>query len=262
MKIILLRMAPAILLFSLLISCGSDKQPSSQGQGQGYKDTKTMVLDVLKSSEGQSALQEATKNSQDQTTKLLSTGEGQQIQIAVKDILTNTTGIKMLEKTMTDPKFAGQFAKAIQKNNQQIHKDLMKDPDYQKSMLEVMNNPEFEKLLTTTMKNTVYRQQMMSVIQESMKSPIFKMQLMELLKKVVEEGTTPKVETLDKKPEGGKQDKKDSGQSGGDSSDSGGGSTSGSDQSDGGQGKPKESPDQKKDSGGKSKDSKKDSEDQ
>jgi spore germination protein D len=255
MKIILLRMAPAILLFSLLISCGSDKQSSSQGQGQGYKDTKTMVLDVLKSSEGQSALQEATKNSQDQTTKLLSTGEGQQIQIAVKDILTSTTGSKMLEKTMKDPKFAGQFAKAIQKNNQQIHKDLMKDPDYQKSMLEVMHNPEFEKLITTTMKNTVYRQQMMSVIQESMQSPIFKMQLMELLKKVVEEGTTPKVETLDKKSEGGKQDKKDSGQSSGDSSDSGGGSTS---EKDSGQGKPKESPDQKKED--KSKDSKKDSE--
>ena len=46
------------------------------------------------------------------------------------------------------------------------------------------------------MKNTVYRQQMMNVIQESMQSPLFKMQLMELFKKVVEEGVTPKVETL------------------------------------------------------------------
>ncbi|CAK4823494.1 unnamed protein product [Aphanomyces euteiches] len=179
-----------------------------------------MVIDVLKTSEGQKAIMDAGKESSDKSIKLLATGEGQQIQIAVKEILTQDTGKKMLEKTMTDPKFAGQFAEAIQGNIKQIQLDLMKDPQYQKTMLEVMNNPEFQKIITTTMKNTVYRQQIMNVIQESMQSPLFKMQLMELFKKVVEEGVTPKTESAQS------GDKSGSGSSGGGS---GGGSSSGGD---------------------------------
>jgi spore germination protein D len=212
MKMTLLRIFTIIFIQISLTSCGSGSDnSSSQGQGQSYKDTKTMVIDVLK------------------------TSEGQQIQLAVKEIMTQDTGKKILEKTMTDPRFAGQFAQAVQSNIKQIHKDLIKDPQYQKSMLELMNNPEFEKILTTTMKNTVYRQQMMNVIQESLQSPLFKMQLLEMLKKVVEEGVTPKVETLSTdsggKSGGGQKDQGGSGGGGGDGGDS---QQSSDSQSDGG----------------------------
>lgn len=215
MKKIIIHTFTLIFVLISLTSCGSESSSQQQGQqSQGYKDTKTMVIDVLKTTEGQKAIMDAGKESKDKSIKLLATGEGQQIQLAVKEILTEDTGKKMLEKTMTDPKFAGQFAQAIQSNIKQINKDLMKDPQYQKSMLELMNNPEFQKMLSTTIKSTVYRQQMMNVIQDSMKSPLFKMQLMELLKKVVEEGVTPKVETL--KDSGGKSggDKGSGGDSG------------------------------------------------
>jgi spore germination protein D len=211
MKLTILRTFILIFVLISLISCSSGGSSSQGQQGQSYKDTKTMVIDVLKTSEGQTAIMEAGKQSQDKSIKLLATGEGQQIQIAVKDIMTQDTGKKMLETTMTDPRFAGKFAEAIQSNIKQIHKDLIKDPQYQKSMVELMNNPEFEKILTTTMKKTIYRQQMMSVIQESMQSPIFKMQLMEMIKKNIEEGVTPKAT------------------SGGTSGGGGGGSSGGSD---------------------------------
>jgi spore germination protein D len=236
MKMTLLRIFTIIFIQISLTSCGSGSDnSSSQGQGQSYKDTKTMVIDVLKTSEGQQAIMDAGKHSNDTSIKLLATGEGQQIQLAVKEIMTQDTGKKILEKTMTDPRFAGQFAQAVQSNIKQIHKDLIKDPQYQKSMLELMNNPEFEKILTTTMKNTVYRQQMMNVIQESLQSPLFKMQLLEMLKKVVEEGVTPKVETLSTdsggKSGGGQKDQGGSGGGGGDGGDS---QQSSDSQSDGG----------------------------
>jgi spore germination protein D len=228
MKMTLLRVFTIIFIQISLTSCGSGSDNSSsqgQGQGQSYKDTKTMVIDVLKTSEGQQAIMDAGKHSQDTSIKLLATGEGQQIQLAVKEIMTQDTGKKILEKTMTDPRFAGQFAQAIQSNIKQIHKDLIKDPLYQKSMIELMNNPEFEKILTTTMKNTVYRQQMMNVIQESLQSPLFKMQLLDMLKKVVEEGVTPKVETLQS---GGGSGGGGSGGGGGDSQQSSDGQSDGS----------------------------------
>jgi spore germination protein D len=233
MKMTILRTFTLIFVLISLTSCGSDNSSAQGQQGQGYKDTKTMVIDVLKTTEGQKAIMDAGKESQDKSIKLLATGEGQQIQIAVKEILTADTGKKMLEKTMTDPKFAGQFAEAIQSNIKQIHLDLMKDPQYQKSMLEVMNNPDFQKIITNTMKNTVYRQQMMNVIQESMQSPLFKMQLMEMFKKVVEEGVTPKVESAGS---GGK-----SGGGGGDSEQSSDSQSDGS--SDSGSGKDKKKKD-------------------
>jgi spore germination protein D len=242
MKMTILRIITLMFAVIFLTSCGSSDNSSSQGQqGQGYKDTKTMVIDVLKSTDGQKAIMDAGKESKDKSIKLLATGEGQQIQIAVKEILTADTGKSMLEKTMTDPKFAGQFAEAIQSNLKQIHKDLIKDPQYQKSMLELMNNPEYQKIVTTTMKNTVYRQQMMNVIQESMQSPLFKTQLMELLKKLVEEGVTPKVETLKSSDSGGKSGGGSGGKSDG-GSDSGSGDSSGGDDESGGD----SSPDKKK----------------
>ena len=70
------------------------------------------------------SIMDAGKESQDKSVKLLATGEGQQIQIGSQRNFDEDTGKKILEKTMTDPKFAGQFAEAIQSNIKQIQKDL------------------------------------------------------------------------------------------------------------------------------------------
>ncbi|GIP36301.1 spore germination lipoprotein GerD [Paenibacillus sp. J2TS4] len=213
-----LRILPALICIVLLLtSCGTGKQQSSQNQ-QSYKDIKSMMLDILNSEDGQKAVQEASKKNQDPTMKLLSTGEGQQIQIAVKEVLTDPNHSQLIEKTMTDPKFAGDFAKSVQKYNKQLTKDLMKDPEYQQQMLDLMRNPEFEKIILETMKNSQYRQQTMKIIEESMQSPLFRDQLMELFKKAIEEEMKPqgkegKGKQQGKEKEGGKQEGKEGGKS-------------------------------------------------
>jgi spore germination protein D len=176
---------PALLPVLLLISCGSEQQTSQQ---QSYKDTKSMVLDVLKTEEAEKAILASAAKNQDKTIKLLSTGEGQQIQLAVKELLTTENhGVKMLEATMTDPKFAGDFAKAAQKNLKQMEKDLLKDPEYQKSLFEAFNNPDFQKIILETMKSQKYRQQMLEVVRESLQSPLFKAELIAMFQKAVSE---------------------------------------------------------------------------
>lgn len=181
---------PALLPVLLLISCGSEQQQSSQPQS--YKDMKAMVLDVLKTEDAQKAMSTAAKN-QDKTLQLLSTGEGQQIQLAVKELLTTENhGLKMLEATMTDPKFAGEFAKAAQKNLKQIEKDLLKDPEYQKNLFEALNNPDYQKIILETMKSQKYRQQMQEVVRESLQSPLFKAELIAMFQKAVAEEMKPK----------------------------------------------------------------------
>lgn len=196
----------ALLLLPLLIACGSGGGSSEGSSSQGYKDTKTMVLDILKSEDGKKAISEASKSGdqsaagmlQAQSAKnggkmqMLSSQDAQQLQVMVKDVLTSDGSDKMLKAMMTDPKFAGDFAKALQKENKQLQKDLMKDPEYQKQMLDLMKNPDFEKTLMDTMKGAQYRQQVMTVMQEALQSPLYRLELMNLLKKVMEEESQPK----------------------------------------------------------------------
>jgi spore germination protein D len=175
-----------------LTSCGSSGQSSGM---LNYKETKSMVIDILKTEEAKKVIKSA---SEDQATggkegvKLLSTPEGKQIQTAVKDVLTDPAYSKHLEKMMTDPKFAGEFAKAVSKENKQLHKDLMKDPEYQAMLVDVMKNPEFEKILLDTLKGTQYRKQAAAMFQEALTNPIFKVELMSLMKKALEEESKPK----------------------------------------------------------------------
>lgn len=190
-----LRSVSLLLIMVLMSSCGSDNNASSQAQSVGYKDTKTMVLDILKTEDGRNAIQNAMikVTAQDENQlKLLSTGDTQQMKLAVKDVLTDTESNKFLQQLILDPRFAGQFAKAIQKDTKQLQKELMKDPEYQQALSDAMKNPDFQKMLMDTMKGPQYRQQMKAVMQESLESPMFRLELMNLMKKVLEEEALPK----------------------------------------------------------------------
>ncbi|GJM83198.1 hypothetical protein HMSSN139_56940 [Paenibacillus sp. HMSSN-139] len=69
-----------------------------------------------------------------------------------------------------------------------------------------------------------YRKQSMTVMQEAMQSPLFKMEVLELLKTVVQEQLQPKVEKEPKQEEGGGGE---GGEEGGQSKDGGGGGSGG-----------------------------------
>jgi spore germination protein D len=159
-----------------------------------------MVLDILKSDDGKKAIKDANdsvilENGKEKVS-ILSTNETLQLQTVVKDVLTDKNTTQFLTNMMKDPKFAGDFAKAIQKENKQLQKDLMKDPDYQKQVIDLMKTPDYESVVLDTMKAPQYRQQMMSVIQESMQSPLFKVEMIELLKKAVEEQLKAQTQSL------------------------------------------------------------------
>jgi len=163
---------------------------------QSYKDTKSMVLDILRTEEGQKALLEAQNSNTGSTLQMLGTNQEHIMRTTVKDVMTDPSFYKQMEKIMTDPKFAGEFAKTIAKENKAILKELMKDPEYQTMLIQVMKNPEAEKLILEVMKGTVYRKQAMAIFQDSLNNPLFRVELMELMKKAIEEETRPKEEEL------------------------------------------------------------------
>ena len=131
--------------------------------------------------------------------KSMTPSDQAQVRIAVKDVLTSPESSTILEKIMKDPKFAGEFAKAVSKDNKQIHKDLMKDPSYQQELVDMFKTPEMLKILTDSMKTTDVRKLIMSSVTESMENPLFKLEIMKLLQSVVKEELTPDTEKKDEK---------------------------------------------------------------
>lgn len=212
----------ALILTTLLASCGSEPS-SASSEPISYKDMKSMVIDILKTEDAQKALQESAMSSTGNTglnSKLLSVQDQEQVRMAVKETLVSPEYNKVIEKLMTDTRFAGEFSQAINKQNKQIHKELIKDPTYQKEMLTAMKSPEMDKMILEVLQSAQYRKQVMTIMQESMQNPLFRMEVLDLLKTAVQEELKPKPdEKVTKSKEGGEQGGGD--KSGGGDSDSG-----------------------------------------
>lgn len=76
---------------------------------------------------------------------LMPAQSSEQIRIAVKDTITAPEYQKEFEKIMTDPQFAGEFAKVVNAQSKQLHMQLIKDPTYQKSIEDIMKSPRCPK---------------------------------------------------------------------------------------------------------------------
>ncbi|MDU0332903.1 spore germination lipoprotein GerD [Paenibacillus sp. 3LSP] len=230
-----------------LAACGSEQSSSSSSQGGGYKETKSMVIDILKTDEGKKAIYEALSSppssesggSESGSESGSDSGSGSggsggsgsfgvkmilpsqtanEVRMAVKETITSPEYKKEIEKIMTDPQFAGDFAKAINAQSKELHMQLIKDPTYQKAISDILKSPEVMKMFLDLTKTPDYRKQSMTVMQEAMQSPLFKMEVLELLKTVVQEQLQPKVE---------KEPKDDGGKGGDDGGDEGGQSKEG-----------------------------------
>ncbi|ANE46818.1 spore gernimation protein [Paenibacillus swuensis] len=211
-------------LIILSTGCGPGSQESGESQ-VNYKEVKDMVVDILKTEEGKKAIEEAQsgETGTGMHANMLTSTDNAQISLAVKEVLTSPEYEKKIEEMMKDPKFAGDFAKTVMKGNKQLHKDLMKDPQYQKSITDLMKDPEIEKMFLDLMKGTQYRKQTMAIMQESFQSPLFRMEVLELLDKVVEKQLKPDEEKKAKESGGSSGGGEEGGGGGGGESGSGSG---------------------------------------
>jgi len=149
-----------------------------------------MVIDILKTEDAQKALQESateTSGYTAQSTSLLNVQDQEQIRLAVKDVISAPDYDKVIKKLMTDTRFAGEFAKAVNENNKDIHKELIKDPQYQKELITTFESKEMQDLILKVVKSPDYRKELMSLMQDSLKNPIFRLELLDLMRKAVSE---------------------------------------------------------------------------
>lgn len=209
MKKILKFVLPATFLL-LAAGCA----PTESGGGEvDYEETKKMVVDILKTDDGKKAIQEVMGDD-GMKEKLIM--DQPVVTDTIEKTLTSDKGMEFWKKSFEDPKFAESVAKSMKKENEQLLKNLMKDPEYKGMMIEVMKDPELEKELTTLLKSKEYREHLQKVMSETFESPLFKAKLQALIVKAAEELPT-------QKPEGGEEGGGESG-SGGGSGEAGGGS--------------------------------------
>lgn len=214
-----------------LTACGGEQSSSSSSGQGGYKEMKTMVVDILKSDEGKKAVHEALSSPSSEggeggsgggsgggiSMKMMPLQTSEQIRTAVKDTLIAPEYKKEIEKVMKDPKFAGEFAKVINSQNKELHLQLIKDPAYQKSLSDMLKAPEMTKMYLDLTKSPDYRKQTMTIMQEAMQNPLFRMEVLDLLKSVVQEELQPKDQKKGGGQGGGEQKKEGGGDSGDDS---------------------------------------------
>lgn len=200
----------------LLLAAGC--APTESGGGQvDYEETKKMVVDILKTDDGKKAIQEVMGDD-GMKEKLIM--DQPVVTDTIEKTLTSDKGMDFWKKSFEDPKFAESVAKSMKKENEQLLKNLMKDPEYKGMMIETMKDPELEKELTTLLKSKEYREHLQKVMTETFESPLFKAKLQALIVKAAEEIPT-------QKPEGGDQGGGGGGESGGGGSGEAGGGSGG-----------------------------------
>ena len=195
----------------VMTSCSSGGQAQSSSQPD-YKSVKDMVLDILQTDEAKKSVEKMMKDEKFKQNLML---DESTIRTTLVQSMTNPNS-PHIKEAFKDPKFASTLAKSLKSEQKTLMKDLMKDPEYQKDLMNIMKDPEFEKNLMDLMKSSAYRQQTMQIMKESLQSPLFQEELMKLLTKVSEDMTKPK-ELKSKKKGGG----------GGGKGSSGGGGASG-----------------------------------
>lgn len=154
-----------------------------------------MVIDILQTEDGKKAIKETLQDEEMKKKLVLETGDVEKI---VQDEVLSPENMDKLKKMFEDPKFASELGKSLKKENEQILKDLMKDPTYREMLIDVMKDKEYEKIVMDIMKSNEYRNQMMMVIKDSLESPMFKYDLLKLMEEASKKALEPEKKEEDK----------------------------------------------------------------
>lgn len=171
---------PCMIIITIA-GCGQGEAGSNN---MDYEQTKKMIVDILKTDDGKKAIQELME---DDKMKQKLVMDQAVVSETIEKTLTSDKGTEFWKKSFEDPKFAESIAKSMKKENEQLLKNLMKDPEYRGMMIEVLKDPELEKEVTNVLKSKEYREHLQSVITETFESPLFKAKIQEILLKAASE---------------------------------------------------------------------------
>ncbi|WP_353948737.1 spore germination lipoprotein GerD [Sporolactobacillus sp. Y61] len=170
----------AVIVFSaiiLIILSGCGEETST------YKDSKRMVLDMLRTDEGRDTLKEMLQDKELRSAVVMNDTTVKQ---TIIETLTTDEGHKVWQELLEDPDFSRKLAKTMEKENEQLLKKMMKDPDYQGMMIDILKDPELQKGYLELQKTKPFRKQMEKILQETVAGPMFQKELSDAITKVLQ----------------------------------------------------------------------------
>ncbi len=171
-----------LLVCSLLLAaCGG--KDADVGQPD-YDQTKKMIVDILKTDEGKKAVKDIMT---DEDIKQELVMDQAAVKNTVEKTLTSEKGREFWKNSLEDPKFAESMAKSMKKENEQLLKSLMKDPEYQGMLIDILKDPAFQDDLAQALKSKEFREQMREVVTDTLESPLYKARLEEIAQKATSE---------------------------------------------------------------------------
>jgi spore germination protein D len=198
-------------MFVLIITFGfiylQGCTPAAAEEKGSYEETKKMLVDLLKTDDGKKAIKEVLT---DEKVKQEVVMDQPFVKKSIEDTLTSKKGQDFWKEMLKDPKAAEALAKSMQKQNEEMLKKMMDDPDYRKKMIELMKDPEVEKDIMELLTSQKYREQQKKVLMETFESPLMKAQIAEMIKKTVQE-EIKSGESLKKDDKSGGKSDEDSG---------------------------------------------------
>lgn len=174
------RLILPLCLLCLAAACA----PMEEKASPDYKETKQMVLDILQTEEGKKAIREIVADETFRAQMLL---DEPTVKKTIQDTLLGADNKEKWQQMMLDPQFAKEYAKQLENQHKQLLKDLMKDPEYQSAMMEILKDPEMEKQFIEITKSKQFRQETMNIMKEALKSPYFRLELLQILSQVAQD---------------------------------------------------------------------------
>lgn len=171
------------LLVGILSGC-SDSESSSQ---MDYDQTKKMIVDILKTDDGKKAIRDVISDEEIKQNLVMNE---KTINTTIEKTLTSDKAADFWKENFKDPEFAETMAKSMKTENEKLLKNLMKDSEYRKMMVELLQDPSIESEIKKVLKSTEYREHLEKIMQETMDTPTFKSKFQELLDKAAKEASS------------------------------------------------------------------------
>lgn len=165
----------------LLSSCNANQSDNAKPD---YDQTKKMMVDILKTDEGKKAIQDILTEQEMKQQLIMDQAI---VAETIEKTLTSDKGIEFWKKAFKDPKFAESIAKSMKKENEDLLKGLMKDPEYQGMMIDILKDPAVQKEMEQALKSKEFRDHLQDVVTETFESPLYKVKIQELLLKAAED---------------------------------------------------------------------------
>ncbi len=201
-----------LILILLLSACTQNEQ---SGQNAEYETTKKMVVDILKTDDGKKAVKDLLAEEEMKNELVLNS---QIVKDSIEQTFQSDQAKQFWTQLYEDPSFVKAYVEATKESEEDLMKGLLTDSTYQERLIKIFQDPQMQETIVQALSSQTFKSHLEQSIKETLESPLFKAQMIEVLLKAAEDAQ----QSQGGGSGGGSQEQQGGGESGGSSSEGGG----------------------------------------